>query len=141
MVNEYIDKETLATLKQVEENKIKKQRASKERKPKGKPNVLLQILNGEILTKDLVLNNLVYVFFCVFLLILIVGKVHYGNQLTKDIDASLKKLDASTAEYVEAKASLEEKTKRIELLQKLEPKGLKETTKPAKVIRIKVKKK
>jgi hypothetical protein len=136
MENEYIDKETLAAQKEKEE---KKQRPQKPSKPKGKPNVLLQILNGEILTKDLVLNNLGYVFFCVLLLILLVAKGYYGKQLIKDIDTSLKKLDASTAEYVESKASLEGKTKRFELLKKLEPRGIKETTKPAKVIRIKTK--
>jgi hypothetical protein len=136
MENEYIDKETLAAQKEQEE---KKQRPQKPLKPKGKPNALLQILNGEILTKDLVLNNLGYVFFCVLLLILLVAKGYYGKQLIKDIDTSLKKLDASTAEYVESKASLEGKTKRFELLKKLEPRGIKETTKPAKVIRIKTK--
>jgi hypothetical protein len=68
---------------------------------------------------------------------LLVAKGYYGKQLIKDIDTSLKKLDATTAEYVESKASLEGKTKRFELLRKLEPRGLKETTKPAKVIRIK----
>jgi hypothetical protein len=134
MENEYIDKETLAAQKEKEE---KKQRPPKEVKPKGKPSVLLQIINGEILTKDLVINNLGYVFFCVLLLILLVAKGYYGKQLIKDIDTSLKKLDATTAEYVESKASLEGKTKRFELLRKLEPRGLKETTKPAKVIRIK----
>ena len=94
-------------------------------------------MNGEILTRDVVVNNLGFVFFCFFLLIILVAKGYYGKQLTQDIDLSLKKLDATSAEYVEAKASLEEKTKRIELVKKLEPLGLKETTKPAKVIRVK----
>ena len=75
------------------------------------------------------------------LLILLVAKGYLGKQLTKDIDQSLKSLDASTAEYVESKAKLEEKTKRYELVRKLEPIGLKETEKPAKVIRIKKEKK
>jgi hypothetical protein len=52
-------------------------------------------------------------------------------------EAAQKKLDASTAEYVEAKAKLEEETKRSELVDKLGPRGLKETTNPAKVIRVK----
>lgn len=138
MDNEYIDKETLAAQ---EEKKEKKQQTQKTSKPKGKPSLILQIINGEILTKDWVLNNLTFVFFCVFLLMLLVAKVHYGKQLTKDIDTSLKKLDASTAEFVESKAALEGKTKRYELVRKLEPRGLKETTNPAKVIRIKRKEK
>ncbi len=137
MDNQYIDKEQLAA-----EEKKQKQREPKEKKPKarGKANILVQILNGEILTRDVVLNNLGFVFFCIMLLILLVAKGYLGKQLTKDIDTSLKRLDASTAEYVEAKARLEERTKRYELVRKLEPRGLKETTKPAKVIRIRKKK-
>ena len=140
MDNQYIDKDQLAA-----EELAKKQREPKPKekkvKAKGKTNIVVQILNGEILTKDVVLNNLGFVFFCILLLILLVAKGYLGKQLTKDIDTSLKKLDASTAEYVESKARLEEKTTRYELLRKLEPFGLKETTKPAKVIRIKTVKK
>ena len=137
MENEYIDKDQLAAK---EEDK-KKQREPKEKKPKvkGKQSLLVQILNGEILTRDVVLNNLGFVFFCIFLLMLLVSKGYLGKQLTKDIDTSMKELDASTAEYVESKARLEEKTKRYELVRRLEPRGLKETLKPAKVIRIKKK--
>ena len=134
MDNQYIDKEELAAQ---EEQKAKRQKPKKEAKPRGKASVFVQILNGDILTRDLVLNNLGFVFFCILLLILLVAKGYYGKQLTKDIDTSLKRLDATTAEYVESKAKLEEKTKRFELVRKLEPRGLKETTKPAKVIRVK----
>jgi hypothetical protein len=134
MDNQYIDKEELAAQ---EEQKAKKQKPKKESRPRGKASVFVQILNGDILTRDLVLNNLGFVFFCILLLILLVAKGYYGKQLTKDIDTSLKRLDATTAEYVESKAKLEEKTKRFELVRKLEPRGLKETTKPAKVIRVK----
>lgn len=143
MDNQYIDKEQLAA-----EEKKQKQRAPRkednvrgEKRAKTKSNLLVQILNGEILTRDVVLNNLGFVFFCIMLLILLVAKGYLGKQLTKDIDTSLRQLDASTAEYVEAKARLEERTKRYELVRKLEPRGLKETTKPAKVIRIRQKKK
>lgn len=132
MDNQYIDKEKLAE----KESQTQKAEKPKKNKTKVKQNILVQILNGEILTKDIVLNNMGYIFFCILLLIILVSKGYLGKQLTKDIDTSLKELDASTAEYVEAKARLEERTLRHELLRKLEPRGLKETVKPAKVIRI-----
>jgi hypothetical protein len=135
MENQYIDKDILAASENKKEEK--KKRISKPRKNNKTANTLIQIINGEILTKDLVLNNLGFFFFCILLLILIVAKGYYGKQLTQNIDSSLKKFDATSAEYVEAKASLEEKTKRYELVKILEPMGLKETTKPAKVIRVK----
>lgn len=137
MENEYIDKEVLAAQEEEKKKTEKKQKEAKPKKEKKGANVLIQILNGEILTRDVVLNNLGFVFFCIFLLIILVAKGYYGKQLTQDIDTSLKKLDATSAEYVEAKARLEEKTKRYELVKALEPMGLKETTKPAKVIRVK----
>ncbi|TNE54778.1 MAG: hypothetical protein EP338_06485 [Bacteroidetes bacterium] len=133
MENSYIDQSGEAPKK----TKSKKPRKSSSKRVRKGGAILVQVLNGEILTRDAVLNNLGYVFFCIFLLILLVAKGYYGKQLTRDIDLSLKELNASTAEYVEAKARLEEKTKRSELVRILEPKGIKETTKPAKVIRVK----
>ncbi|MES2557696.1 MAG: FtsL-like putative cell division protein [Bacteroidota bacterium] len=102
-----------------------------------RPNIIVQVLNGDILTRDFVLNNLTYIFFFLFLLLLVVGKGYYGKQLTKDIDALQTEVNANTAEYIENKAKLEELTSRYRLVEMLERRGLKESLKPAKVIRIK----
>jgi len=96
-----------------------------------------QILNGDFLTKEFVINNLNYIFFVIFLLLLVVAKGYYGKQLTKDVDATQREVDEITAEYVEAKAKLEEVTRRQVLVEELGPKGLKETVNPTKVIRLK----
>jgi adenylate kinase family enzyme len=70
----------------------------------------------------------------------LVGKGYYGKELSQDINRTQKDLDEMTADYVEAKARLEEETRRYRLVEKLEPKGLKETTNETKVIRLKEKK-
>lgn len=106
-------------------------------RPPKRPNIIVQVLNGDILTRDFVLNNLTYIFFFLFLLLLVVGKGYYGKQLTKDIDALQTEVNANTAEYIENKAKLEELTARYRLVEMLERRGLKESLKPAKVIRIK----
>lgn len=98
---------------------------------------LTQILNGDFLTKEFVLNNLNFIFFIIFLLLLLVGKGYYGKQLSSDVDKTQKELDELTAEYVEAKAKLEEETRRQVLVEKLADRGLKETVNPTKVIRLK----
>lgn len=103
-------------------------------------NVFVQILNGEILTRDFVLNNLTFIFFILFLLMLMVAKGYYGKQLTKETNDLQAEVDATTAEYIENKAKLEESTSRYRLVEALERRGLKESLKPAKVIRIKRKK-
>lgn len=115
-----------------------KTRESRAKKSAPKrPNIIVQVLNGDILTRDFVLNNLTYIFFFLFLLLLVVSKGYYGKQLTKDIDALQTEVNANTAEYIENKAKLEELTARYRLVEMLERRGLKESLKPAKVIRIK----
>jgi len=100
-------------------------------------NLLIQVLNGEILTRDFVLNNLTFIFFILLLSMLMVAKGYYGKQLQKDITDLQADVDAKTAEYIENKARLEESTSRYRLVQALEKRGLKETVNPAKVIRLK----
>jgi hypothetical protein len=116
---------------------IRAKKASKSPKSPKRPNLLVQVLNGDILTRDFVLNNLTFIFFILFLLLLVVGKGYYGKQLTKDIDTLQTEVNATTAEYIENKAKLEESTTRYRLVEMLERRGLKESLKPAKVIRIK----
>jgi hypothetical protein len=132
--NLYIDKEEL--------DKIKKKEDSKKKKPKSsnsetKSNSLAQIMNGEFLNKEFVLNNLSFIFFIMFLLLLIVGKGYYGKQISKDVDKTQKKVDELMADYVEAKAKLEEETRRYQLVDKLGAVGLSESENNTKVIRIK----
>jgi len=134
--NEYIDKETADETQKKVEAKEKKVKAKV--KPKSsKPNAFTQILNGDFLTREFVLNNLNFIFFIILLLLLIVAKGYYGKQLSKDVDSAQKELDQMNAEYVEAKAKLEEVTRRYRLVEELGPRGLKETVNPTKVIRLK----
>ena len=117
--------------------KATKRKASSERTKTSR--AITQILNGEFLTKEFVLNNLNFIFFVIFLLLLIVAKGYYGKQLIDDVNKAQKELDEISAEYVEVKAKLEEDTRRQLLIDKLESRGLKETVNPTKVIRIKKK--
>ncbi len=113
------------------------------KKPAGKAprsNILVQVLNGEILTRDFVVNNLTFIFFILLLLLLMVSKGYYGKQLQKDINTVQSQVDEGTAEYIENKAKLEELTTRYRLKRVLEKRGLKESVNPVKVIRIKKKK-
>lgn len=127
--------------KNEKKEKKKAPKATTDKKAPKRPNLLVQVLNGDILARDFVVNNLTFIFFILFLLLLVVGKGYYGKQLTKDIDTLQTDVNASTAEYIENKAKLEESTARYRLVEALERKGLKEAVKPAKVIRLKRKKK
>ncbi len=131
MKNEFVEKAVLQ-----EEKKKKASKSTKKKTSKG-PSMLVQILNGDFLTKDFILKNFSYFFFIMFLLLLLVGKSHYAKQLKKDVKRTQKELDEATSDYFEAKAKLEEETQRAQLIEKLSETGLKETVNPTKVIRLK----
>jgi hypothetical protein len=135
--NEYIERSAAEEQKPAAEKKEKK---SDSAKLKGRPSAFAQILNGDFLTREFVLNNLNYIFFVILLLLLIVGKGYYGKQLTRDVDDAQNHLNEVTSDYVEAKARLEEQTRRYRLVEKLKPRGVKETQQETKVIRIREKK-
>lgn len=127
-----------AKTEKVTGKRLKKDKATKSEKV-SRPNLLIQVLNGEILTRDFVVNNLTFIFFILFLLMLMVAKGYYGKQLQKDITTLQTEVDAQTAEYIENKAKLEELTTRYRLKRVLEKRGLRESVNPVKVIRIKKK--
>lgn len=129
MENEYLDKEQQST----KETSTKK--AAK--KKKKKQSLFVQILNGDILSKEFIIANLNFIFFVIFLLLLVIAKGYYGKQLVTDIAKEQKELDELTSDFVEAKARLEENTRRIKLVKELESTGLKETENPTKVIKVK----
>ena len=146
MDNEFLDRAQLDQQEQKKAEKEKKSEAkkakktkttsSKKKKSKG-PSAFVQILNGDFLTKEFFVGNLSFIFFLILLLILVVGKGYYGKQLSTNVNKKQKELDELTGEYFEAKARLEEDTQRSKLIDQLENTGLKETTNPTKVIRIK----
>lgn len=130
MKNEIIDKDTLA-------QKEAKAAKSKKKSSDSSVNSIVQILNGDFLNKEFVLNNLSYMFYILFLLLLLIGKGYYGKQLAKDAEKAQNELNELSADYLEVKAKLEEETRREKLIEKLGDKGLIETINPTKVIRIK----
>jgi hypothetical protein len=148
--NEFIDRGQLEAQRAAEEAERRKKEAKTRKKQEKanakakdkpakpvRPNALVQILNGDFLSKEFILNNLNFIFFLILLLLLVVAKGYYGKQLSADVQNTQKELDAISAEYFEAKAKLEEDTRRNVLVDKLASSGLKETVNPTKVIRIK----
>lgn len=139
MENEFIDKSQLdqPVAAESKPKKKKKEKKSKKKPTSNKPNAFVQILNGDFLTREFILNNLNFIFFIMLLLLLMVAKGYYGKQLSADLVRTQTELDVITSDYFEAKAKLEEDTRRIKLVDKLQSTGLKETVNPTKVIRIK----
>ena len=104
---------------------------------KVKTSAFNQILNGEFLTKDFVLNNLNYIFFIFLLLMLLVAKGYYVKQVIDETNETQIQLDQNTADYIEAKTTIEAITERNLLVFKLQKRELMESQKATKVIRLK----
>ena len=94
-----------------------------------------QILNGEFLTKDFVINNLSYILFLFFLLFVLVAKGYYGKSVLKEIQETRTEVDQNTAEYIEIKTLLEERTRRYKMVERLKEKKLVESENAIKVIK------
>jgi hypothetical protein len=135
MENEFITRDERPVVNQELPQKSNKKVKKKGGKKSG--NMLIQILNGNFLLKDFVVNNLSFVFFVFLLLILLISKGYYSKDVTKKIVETQLEVDAKTTEYYDKKARLEFVTRREVLVKKLNPLGIYETTKPPKVIRIK----
>jgi hypothetical protein len=123
-----------------DKNKQAPSRENETKKRSGKASAFSQILNGDFLTKEFVLNNLNYIFFLIALLLLIIAKGYYGKQISVDIDNVQREYDQNAAEYIEVKSKLETVTRRYKLVERLEKRELKETKNATKVIRLKKKK-
>lgn len=139
MDNEFLDRTQLDEKEAVQQEKEKKKSVKKKAAAAKKPNAFVQIMNGDFLTREFMLNNLNFIFFIIFLLLLVVGKGYYGKELTKEVNDTQLELNEVTSDYFESKARLEEETRRVRLVDELESTGLKETMNPTKVIRIKKK--
>ena len=131
MDNDFLNKDEVNKKKT-----IKKRKRARKNTSNKKTSSFIQILNGDFLTKGFMLKNLSFIFFIMLLLLIVVGKGYYGKQISNDVINTQIELNELTSDYFEAKAILEEKTKRSELIKKLNKIGLKETVNPTKVIKI-----
>jgi len=111
------------------------QKSSRKERVK-KPNPVAQILNGEFLTRSFVLNNLPYIFFSLFLLILFVAKGYYVKQIKDEIRATQIEIDQNSADFLEVKTAFEIETRRQKLIEKLSDRALQESLNATKVIRL-----
>lgn len=127
-------KETNTSEKKASEKKTRRFKLRRKKNTEG-AQTLVQIMNGDFLKREFVINNLGFLFFIMLLLILMVSKGYYVSQLSTDIKKTEEELAQITADYIEAKARLEESTRRSELIKTLGPMGLRETVNPTKVIR------
>ncbi len=133
--NEYIEN------KAPEKGEVDEKPKNASSRSKVKSSAFNQILNGEFLTKDFVINNLNYIFFIFFLLLILIAKGYFVKQVIDQTNEAQIQLDQNTADYIESKTAIETITQRNRLVLLLKDRELLESQLATKVIRIKNKKK
>lgn len=128
MSNKYVDKEQQEAEKPDNTKPGKKMKGSK---------TVSQILSGDFLTREFVIENLGFIFYVMLLLLLLITKGYYVKQVSDNVIKTEAELDEIVSDYVELKARFQEETARGKLLEKLDGTGLIESIDPPKVIRVK----
>lgn len=138
MGNEFIDKDQLEKLseevraKRSNKKVRSKRRSADERISESK--ALNQLMNGDFMTKKYVVDNFPFIAFIGFLIVLIIAKGYYMQSLNNNIEKTKIELGEINAQKVTFGSELHLKKRRKYMLEKLEEKGLKESSVPPRKI-------
>ena len=111
-------------------------------KPKKKRHRAIRI--GELLSiqnyvsSEAVLSNLPFLLFLVGLTMLYIGNIHFAERTVRSINRTEKQFKEMKWEYMSTKAELMYKSKQSQVARMVAPLGLRELTRPPKVLKVKV---
>ena len=137
MGNEFINKEQLEELNRAAaEEKQPKRKASRRKKKTADERIsesrtLNQLMNGDFLTKKYVLDNFPFLAFVGVLVVLLIAKGYYMQELNNNIEKTKTELGEINAQKVTYGSELYWKKRRPNMVRNLEPLGLKESDKEA----------
>lgn len=137
--NEYIDPEELeaaAAAESVEQTKSKSRKPKKEGKKSG-GRLVVQILNGEFLSKDWFIKNLPFTFYIGFLLVVLIGWGYYGETMTKKEVQMQEELSELNSEYFTLSSEYITIRGRQQIKDRLAGTGLEESRTTPKKIKVK----
>lgn len=141
MGNEFIDKDQLEELNKAAEEKKPKRRSRRKKKKTANERIsesraLNQLMNGDFLTKKYVLDNFPFMAFVGFLVVLLIAKGYYMQELNNNIERTKIELGEINAQKVTFGSELYWKKRRPNMVEKLKPLGLKEADKepPKKIV-------
>ena len=137
-VNELIDR---AEIEEREAKKAKKKKRFRRRSKKAETSrnngrLLVQIMNGDFLSKDWFINHLPFTFYIGFLLVVLISWGYYGETTTKKSVRLQNELSELNSEYFTLSSEYIAKRGRQEIKQKLDGTGLIESRVSPKKIRV-----
>lgn len=135
--NEYIDQEVADQKKAEQEKKSqKKKRRSKKKSSSEGGRVIVQIMNGEFLTKDWFIKNLPFTFYIGFLLVLLISWGYYADSMTRKEVELQEELSELNSEYYTLSSEYITKRGRQQIKERLTGTGLVESRVSPKKIRV-----
>lgn len=117
-------------------NKFRENKEEKEVKPKVKkePNLFVQILTGNILTRDSIVNQVPYVLYISLLAVIYIGYGYYAEKTVRELDKEDKRLKEIKSEYTTTSTKLEVLRQQSKVAEEIARMGLEESRVPPKKI-------
>jgi len=105
-------------------------------KRKGFARNINAVLSGKFLTREYVLSNLGFIFFCVFIMVCYIGYGYFAEKNLKELAQSESDLQELKARNLSTHARLEQLKQQSHVAQSIKQLGLFESTKPPVILRI-----
>lgn len=145
--NEYLDQETVDQQEQDTgrrtgkkaknpESKLRSKKKANSEKSKSKGRLVVQIMNGEFLSRDWFVRNLPFTFYIGLLLVLLIGWGYYGESTTRKEVRLQEELSELNSEYFTLSSEYISKRGRQKIKEKLDGTGLVESRVSPKKIRV-----
>lgn len=112
---------------------------AKRKKISTKRNVsrsLLEVLNGDFLTRESAIKHLPFLLFLTLLVLSYIGNAHYAEKTLRESEKIKKNLKELRSAHITAKFDLMFKSRQSEVAKAVEDMGLKESITPPKKISI-----
>jgi hypothetical protein len=116
---------------------MNRQKKITKQKKRGLAKGLSNLLSGNFLTRKYVQKNLPFIFFLVFVMICYIGYGYFAEKNAKDLVRSEQKLKEAKAANLSVNARLEKLKQQSSVASSIRDLGLKESTEPPNVIRLK----
>lgn len=136
MENEYIDKGTLDAIQNSSSQKKKKEKQAEKKRSKVDVRLITQIVNGDILTKDQIVNHIPFIGYLSLIIVLYIGYGYHTQNVANRIATVEREIGELNSEEVTLSTDFNRLTRRLEIETLVKDRGLHESVDPPKKIQV-----
>ncbi len=118
-------------------NKFKENKEEKKKekvKQKTEPGLLVQVITGNILTRDSIVNQIPFVVYVAMLMVLMIGWGYNGENMVREMDKVGSQVKELKSEYTTTSTKLEVMRQQTKVAEEIARLGLEESRVPPKKI-------